>query len=347
MAVYEYMQSKTRYVSIQLGIGGFQPFEASVVDELGYGDCKALSNYTLALLEAVGIKGNYVLIYGGSEPPPFMENFPSSQFNHAIACVPLKNDTIWLECTSQTNPFGYLGSFTGNRKALMITDNGAKVVNTARYGENENGLSRTAEVTVDVNGNAAAKVRTIHRGIEYDHMYRSSALGSNFDEQKKWVQENTDIPAFDIRSFNIKNNKVRHPSANVTLDLALNKFATVSGKRLFLNPNLMNRSSFIPPKLTERKQPVVLRNAYTHVDTINYNVPEHLYPEFLPEPVVIKSRFGQYESKFSMDQGKVVYIRKFIRRKGEFPPESYQEFIDFYKAVNKADQVKIVFMTKT
>jgi len=40
--VYEYMQAKTHYISIQVGIGGYQPFLAADVDNLNYGDCKGL-----------------------------------------------------------------------------------------------------------------------------------------------------------------------------------------------------------------------------------------------------------------------------------------------------------------
>ncbi|HMI64452.1 MAG TPA: DUF3857 domain-containing transglutaminase family protein [Cyclobacteriaceae bacterium] len=346
-AIYEYLQNKTRYVSVQLGIGGFQPFEAAVVDEMGYGDCKALSNYMVSMLDAVGIKANYTLIRAGKDALKMNVNFPSSQFNHAVVFVPNHADTIWLECTSQTNPFGYMGTFTGDRRALAITDHGAKIVMTPKYSAEQNVQSRTAEVVVDVKGNARAKIKTTYSGLQYENGNLNFILNDQYDEQKKWIEKTTAIPSFDLNSFTMTTRNERIPSAKVNLDLTLNRLATVSGKRLFLMPNLMNRSTFLPEKVENRKSNVIRKVAYTDLDTIRFHVPEELYPEFLPEPVKVKSRFGGYEASFKLDQGSVVYMRKIIMNKGEFPPESYNELIEFYKSINKADNIKLVFLNKT
>lgn len=345
-AVYEYMQNRTRYVSIQLGIGGFQPFEASVVEKTGYGDCKALSNYMVSMLDVIGIKAHYTLIRAGRDAPPMQLDFPSSQFNHAVVCVPMQADTIWLECTSQTNPFGYAGTFTGDRKALAITDNGAKLVNTPVYLAEDNVQSRKATVYVDQAGNATAKIRTTYSGLQSENDGLNFVIGQS-DKEKKWIQNHTSIPSFDINTFAVSEQKAKIPSVIVNLDLTLNRYASVSGKRLFLTPNLMNRSGFVPEKNENRKTKVVRKRAYTDIDTIRYHMPEGLYPEFLPEPVHIKSRFGEYKASVTIDAGDIVYIRKIRIEKGEHPAETYSELVEFYKNINKVDNTKIVFLNKT
>ena len=345
--LYDFLQSKTRYVGIQLGIGGYQPFEASTVDQTGYGDCKALSNYMVSLLKEVGIKANYTLIRAGGNERAIDTTFPSLQFNHVVVAIPNKTDTIWLECTSQTNPYGYMGDFTGDRYALMITDDGGEIVKTPSYKAHDNIQSRTANVFVELNGDAKAKVMTTYRGLQYENDDLNLILNNQYDDQKKWLQKNVKIPAFDIGAFTMVNRKDRIPSAVVSTDLILKRYATISGKRIFLTPNLMNRSTFNPEKLDVRKTNVVVRKPFTDFDTIRYHLPEGIYPEFLPEPTKINSRFGEYEINYSLDQGNLIYNRKLKINKGEYPPDSYKEFSEFFKSINKADNTKIVFLSKT
>lgn len=346
-ALYEFLQNKTRYVSIQLGIGGFQPFEASLVDRTGYGDCKALSNYMIALLETVGIKSHYALIMAGENASPMEQDFPSSQFNHALVAVPNGTDTLWLECTSQTNPFGYQGNHTGDRQALLITDDGASIVNTIRYPAEVNVQSTSANVHVAPTGEAQASVKRTYSGLQYENGNLNFFVTRQYDDQKKWLQTYIDIPSFDITNFDIKNIKEKIPSAVISAELRMDRFATVSGKRMFLTPNLMNRNTFVPEKAENRKHEVIRKMAYTDLDTIRYHLPEGIYPEFLPEDVSIKSLFGEYEAHFQVDQGSLLYIRRVVMRKGTFPASSYQELIDFYRNISKADNTKMVFMNKT
>jgi hypothetical protein len=229
----------------------------------------------------------------------------------------------------------------------MITESGGKLVHTHRYPADQNLQTRSADVFVESTGDAKAKVKTLYQGIQYENDNLDFIVNGQYDQQKKWLQKNVQIPAFDISNFRMLNNKNRIPSAIVEADLVLNRFASVSGKRIFVSPNLMNRSSFLPEKTEERKTDIVVKWGWQDYDTIRYHMPENIYPEFLPEPVKITSRFGEYEASLKVDQGNVVYIRKLKMHKGRFPASSYKEFSDFYRSINKADNLKIVFLNKT
>jgi hypothetical protein len=346
-AVYEFIQNKTRYVSIQEGIGGMQPFPANTVDQVGYGDCKALSNYTIALLKTVGIKGYYAKVYGGKSEREIIVDFPSKQSNHVIVAVPNGADTLWLECTSQTNPFDYQGRFTGDRKALIITEDGGKIVNTHRYPTEVNRQNSSANITLQTDGNGIGTIKTTYSGLQYENGDLDFYLGAGKERQREWLQKNMDISTFDIRSFSMTNIKSRIPSATVHAELTLNRLATVSGKRMFITANLLNRSTIVPERTDARKSKVIIHEGYIDSDTIQYTYPTEMYPEFFPEEVHLKSTFGEYTAGIKMDAGKMTYIRRMQINKGMYPAETYTELVEFFKKIRKADNVKVVLISKT
>ncbi len=340
--IYEYMQSRTRYVSVQLGIGGWQAEKASVVDEVGYGDCKALSNYMMSLLKAANIRSCYTLVKAGDDVSDIQADFPCLQFNHVIVSVPLQEDTIWLECTSQDNPCGYLGDFTGDRYVLTVDMDGSKIARTPALSKHDNTQIRIAEVELNDLGEGVAKVTTEYSGWQYDHI--QNILSESREEQKKWIYGDKDIPGFEIKNFSFEDNKAQIPSAKETLNLALINYASRSGKRYFLPLNLMNKLERLPKNTKERKQDIVLRYAFVDIDTIYYYLPPSLEIEYQPEDVTANSEFGTYHSSVNSSEDTIRYIRHLEINKGRYTPDKYPQLLEFYTTIVKADKAKMVLI---
>ena len=218
---------------------------------------------------------------------------------------------------------------------------------TPAYATDLNRQFRTASLTIDVSGNAKANVRTTYTGTQTENGGLIGVLDRPGDDQRKWIQKDTSIPNFNISSYSITGVKARIPSVVVNLNLDLSRYASVSGKRLFLTPNLMNRSTYVPDKVDARKTEVVRYNGYIDIDTVVIHLPESLYPEFIPQPMKVSNRFADYEASCTFDNGKVTYIRKVVMRKGRFPKETYSELIEYFRSVNKFDNLKLVLLSKT
>jgi len=345
--VYEYLQEKTRYVSIQVGIGGWKPFPASMVDEKGYGDCKALSNYTKAMLEAVGINAFYTLVSAGDEPRPILKDFPVNNFNHAILVVPLEKDTVWLECTSQTQAMGYMGDFTGNRDVLVVTPEGGEIWRTPAYKKDVNYTKRNVKVSLDEKGNAKINSNTIFSTLQEGS--RAFLVNNSKEEQKKWLYEQIELSDFTINNFSMKRHKSEFPYIEEKLEIDDPSFARVSGKRIFIEPNIFSKWDYIPRKVEERKNDVYLDNSYDFIDTdtIEFELPENYHVEYKPDPVSLENQFGKYSMTIEVEHNKVKYIRKWEMNPGTYPKDSYEELRNFYKEITKLDKTKIVMVNNT
>jgi transglutaminase-like putative cysteine protease len=341
--IYNYLQNNTRYVNISEGIGSIQPIPASEIVKSGYGDCKGLSNYMKALIKIVGIKSYYSAIKAGQNKYSYDIDFVNHQTNHIILCVPLENDTIWLECTSQIYPFGYLGDFTDNRYALLVTDEGGKLVKTKEYKHTMNQVKRNAEVILKPDGAAVARIKTSYEGLEYGSIL--GLIHSDYKTQKDYLYNSKiDIPDFKIDSFRYKDYPAIDPIGEEFLNLNLINYASVSGTRMFVALNLMNRFNEIPPKDDDRKNPIMIYDNYIHTDSISYQIPDGYKIEFVPENNSIESDFATVQYTFISDSNRVLYTRKLDFYCKEHPKEKYNDFVAFCKNLKKTDNLKLVLV---
>ncbi|GGD54862.1 hypothetical protein GCM10011514_18800 [Emticicia aquatilis] len=344
--VYEYLQANTRYVSIQLGIGGWQSMKSEDVANKGYGDCKALTTFTMGMLRELGIKSYQALVKAGDDANDILTDFPSFQFNHVFLCVPQTKDTLWLECTSQTNAFGYLSDFTSNRHVVLIQENGGKLVKTPTYRPNDNMMVRKGKFVLTEDGNAEAEIETRLSGLQQDsHAGVIHTLGT--DEQKKWLTNNMSLSSVEIKQFSLTEKREKIPSVSEKMTLALRNISNKSGTRIFLTPNLLNQARTVPLPNPDRKVDFELSGNYMDVDSISFQIPAGFSSEYLPEPTKIQSKFGTYTTNVQMTGDKILYVRQITLLQGRYPAAAFNEFVDFRKKIVKADKNQIVLVKKT
>ncbi|HYC27630.1 MAG TPA: DUF3857 domain-containing protein, partial [Chitinophagaceae bacterium] len=232
-ALYDYLQKNTRYISVQFGVGGLQPFDAAYVAKNRYGDCKALSNFMYSLLKEAGIPSCYTIIKSGDDAEDIISDFPSDQFDHVVLCVPMAKDSIWLECTSQTDAPGYMGTFTGNRHALLVSPEGGKLVRTPTYGLKENWQSSKVKAVIDETGTAIVEQSANYSGTTQES-YSAMIHYLSKDKLKEYLNRIIDLPTYDIVDFNYKEDRKAVPVVHEQLKLSVSNYGQITGKRLFV-----------------------------------------------------------------------------------------------------------------
>lgn len=341
--LYRFMQENMRYVSVQLGIGGWQPFDAKYVSERKYGDCKALTNFMKAMLKEVDITAYPALIKSGTLYYEVSDTFTTPSFNHVILNIPSEN--AWLECTSTTMPPNYITSNNDNRNVLLITEEGGKLVKTPQLSARDNVEENRVKIILSEDGSASLTNTAIFKGAQHEK-FRYLHHNYSLEEQKKWFIRYTDLPSSTIEDFAISP-AAQSPQCELAYTLNIPRYGSKAGRRLFIPANLVNAFSKIPDPLEKRYHPIVIERGYSERDTIEFEIPEGYEIESIPkEAIQISTDYAHYELVVENGANSFTFARNLEVESVRLPPEAYDEFRNFFKEIGKLDNMRVVLVKK-
>ncbi|MCQ2220216.1 MAG: transglutaminase-like domain-containing protein [Prevotella sp.] len=346
--LYDYLGKNTRYVAIELGIGGYQPAAASSVSKLGFGDCKGLSNYMHALLKGVGIESRLVAI--GTDDPVLYPDFANvSQLNHMVLAVLLgeKKDTVWLECTNPKFPLGYVHKGISGHDALLLSQEESRLVKLPEYADSSN--LRRSDIRISLRQDASADV-VIEESF-HNHRYAEvlHLLTEKEQEQRNVISSWYRLPNTSFGTIRIDD--VSKPFAeaqiNTHLDGVCARYANPTGRRLFVPVNPLHRDFspvIVADTLASNNLPMEIRYGYRNYDEIVIDIPEGWSVESLPAQMDVEEDFGAFHQKVVKEEGGLRISLTLDIHRGTYSSPARLQLLDMLKQVQKVYGARMVLV---
>lgn len=331
--LYDYLARNTRYVSIQLGIGGWQPIDAATVCRTKFGDCKGLTNYMKAMLAVAGIPSVYTCI--SVEEKRLCPHLPGvHQLDHAILCVPLPADTLWLECTNAYLPFGYVHSDIAGHDAMLVDDNGGRLVRLPDYPDSCHRQSFHTRMQLDAQGNMTGVMT--HRNAMRYYEKTLSLLSMNEKQRVRELGGMLQGNPPRISSVHVTERKDSVPQLTCRFAV-MGQCGTVNGNRMFLTVNPYRRRPSVSP-VASHAYPLYLTEGSLLTDTLEVLLPAGYVPERIPKPVSLTQPFGTFISNVTVRDGRLLVCQSMLVRKGTYPREMHALWNEFLNQAGKADR---------
>jgi tetratricopeptide (TPR) repeat protein/transglutaminase-like putative cysteine protease len=339
-AIYDYVGPEFRYVSLSFGVGRFQPHSAGDIFANRYGDCKDKHTLLSAMLAAVGIHADPVLINSARQLDP---DIPSpGQFDHVISLVTVGDRKIFLDTTPEVAPFGLLSYQIRKKKALWVPlDGKAQVVGTPADSPVPNQQMMSVNGKVNDVGTLTAKIHFLFRG-DSELVFRSTFRSAPESEYKN-IAGNLGLKG-DASEVTITN------PANTNIPFELNYTLSI--------PNFMAWSTKTPSVLVplpqvsvpdvdddEEDQPAQIQLAGSPIESdfkLRLEVPDK-YSVGLPLPASVKRDYGTYSVSYVNDKNIITAERHLVLNQRELPKQRLGDFLAFRRIVasDQAQQISL------
>jgi tetratricopeptide (TPR) repeat protein len=327
-AVYGYVATQIRYIGVAFGIGRYQPHRAAEVLENQYGDCKDKHTLLAAMLTALGLHPNAVLIGAGVR---FNEAVPSpGSFNHLITTVSVDGKAVWLDSTEEVAPYGAMMYVLRDKKALVVPDSGvAKVETTPAALPFPSFQKLDAVGTLEREGVLNSHIVWTMRGddeLAVRLAFRQVSPGQYGD----LVQQISQNMGYQGKTSQADVTKPEDTAEPMTMGYDYKRDKPGDWDNLKITAQL---SPVLLPQLDEKEPPVHAMNLgvpRVETSTSSMKLPEG-WSAVLPDPIHTKSAYATFDESYRFEKGTLYAERRVEVLKNNVPVaewKTYKEWID-------------------
>lgn len=352
-AVHRWVAQDFRYVSLSLGIGGYQPHLPASMFENKYGDCKDKATFFIAALHRLGVTAYPVLLSadGGID-----RDLPSAhQFDHMIAAVVRPGGGYtYVDLTADLAPYGALPPGEPGEFGLVVHPDGTGEEVTFPIDSATQNVSR-----VDIDGTLATDgmfhgrwTRTA-TGLQQYSLRSSMAQSTQMDSTARaratlaianaiiQGSKGDSLTLFDGRDLRAKPTiSVIVSEGQVVNDAGGTKILTLP-IRDFAVPSVVASLTARGP----RKNPIDIDKVWgLHEELADFQValPGGWHAR-LPKSLTVSSVFGTYVARYSQQGNELHVVRSLTGASGVEPASAMPALIDWLKAMS-ADDVKYLVL---
>jgi hypothetical protein len=358
LALADFVQREIRYVSIQIGVGGFKPHPASSVLYNRFGDCKDKSALMSALLKALGVQSHFLIIHSDRGSVTLDSPVSLYSFNHAILAIRLPEDVpdtdraafvrhprlgrlLIFDPTFPYAPLGRLPYYLQGNVGLLVSDGGGELLQTPLPAPESNLLERHGRFSLNAEGALSGEVRETRRGILADD-FRYALLNSDLSQRTQFLETflANFVSGFTILESRVENLEDHHNDLVISYRFEAPRYAKAMGDLLIVRPRIIGTKGerLEGREAGPRVHPIALRSTALHRDEFVIDLPEGYRPEELPPAVDLNAGFAAYCSRTESAASTLVYRREYRLLRPFLPASVHGEAVMFYREMDRDER---------
>jgi tetratricopeptide (TPR) repeat protein len=328
-ALYTYVATKVRYVSVSFGLGRLQPHAASTVLRNAYGDCKDQTALLSALLSAAGFKPHAVL----TTPSVGLRvrDVPMPQFSHEFTAVETDAGLVFLDPSLGPVPPQLLPPGVRGQSALLVGDSTSSIIDIPMKSPVPTRVAATLKGKVTAAGVFEGSTRLEVQGL-VERVLRRVFLDATEDDKEKVLSE---MAGPEFRNANVRQISNSDPADFtkpfwVQGELSVKDFFSPSKTSMRITFELPNSPTELLEgmKKPDKPLPVEAFSSTRKMDLI-------VDPSFMitnQMPVHRKTAFGSFDSEFSYEHGHLLLARSFELNGTAIALADWNGFVEFLRA---------------